>query len=106
MHSMSCFVSKISYERCACSTSCEAAMASEHDLDITTSAPGTSALLDSTMPSNRSLPCDDYGQSYELAVVLDGVLRHYEPMVLVSYKLRSNIGILQTKLSNREGHEA
>src|SRR6266851_10349700 len=25
---------------------------------------------------NFRLPCDDYGQSYELAVVLDGVLRH------------------------------
>src|SRR2546422_10361997 len=30
----------------------------------------------------------------------------YQPMVLVSYKPNSNIGILQTKLSNREGHEA
>ena len=27
-------------------------------------------------------------------------------MVLVSYKPNNNIGILQTKLSNREGHEA
>jgi precorrin-6B methylase 2 len=30
----------------------------------------------------------------------------YEPMVLVSDKLRSDIGILQTKFSHREGHEA
>ena len=27
-------------------------------------------------------------------------------MVLVSYKLNNNVGILQTKLSHREGHEA
>jgi len=30
----------------------------------------------------------------------------YQPMVLVSYKLNNNIGILQTELSHREGHEA
>src|SRR5437667_12867363 len=30
----------------------------------------------------------------------------YKPMVLVSYKLNNNVGILQTKLSHREGHEA
>ena len=41
------------------------------------SAPGTSDLLDSTVPSNGSLFCDDYGQSYELDVVLDDVLRYY-----------------------------
>jgi len=40
------------------------------------SVPGTSDLLDSTVPSNGSLPCDDDGQSDELDVVLDGVLRY------------------------------
>jgi hypothetical protein len=30
----------------------------------------------------------------------------YQPMVLVSDKPSNDIGLLQTKLSNREGHEA
>jgi len=37
VHAMSCVVSNISYERCECSTSGEAAMASEQYWDITTS---------------------------------------------------------------------
>jgi hypothetical protein len=32
--------------------------------------------------------------------------RDYQPMVLVSEKLSNTIGILQTKLRDREGHEA
>ena len=44
---MLCVVSQTSYERCGCSMGCEVAMASEHDVDITT---GAGEGLDDALP--------------------------------------------------------
>jgi hypothetical protein len=60
-------------------------------------------------PQGRGGPLDQevlgFGGVRKTAVLFRQEAGGYEPMVLVSYIPYSHISLLQTKFSNREGHE-